>query len=176
MTSTTSGSTTDLGSYEDLLVQREEEEEEGGETADINDLPKVTWRDLAAVGDDGQPTSILGIPLTYFNVKKLRTICSKLGIRGVKNVKKHIMIDAIQMLYVNKKAYAALGMTQDPSTLPRAEPPRKEVQCSYRLLNILFSDEFADDFGNLGNVASRELLDGGAAGNDEHFWSCLCLR
>ena len=47
---------------------------------------------------------------------------------------------------------------------------RKQIQCPFRLLNILFLDEFAADFGDLGNVASRQILDLGKAGNQEHFW------
>jgi hypothetical protein len=38
------------------------------------------------------------------------------------------------------------------------------------LINILFSDEFAEYFATLGNVADRNLLDSGMAGNDEQFW------
>jgi hypothetical protein len=37
-------------------------------------------------------------------------------------------------------------------------------------MNILFSDEFSDDFALLGDSANRRLLDSGTAGNDEHFW------
>ena len=38
---------------------------------------------------------------------------------------------------------------------------RKQIQCPFRLLNILFSDEFAADFADLGNIATRQLLDSG---------------
>ena len=37
-------------------------------------------------------------------------------------------------------------------------------------MNVLFSDEFAEDFADLGNLASRLLLDSGLAGNERHFW------
>jgi hypothetical protein len=37
-------------------------------------------------------------------------------------------------------------------------------------MNVLFSDEFVLDFAELGNVASRQLLDSGKAGNQHHFW------
>jgi hypothetical protein len=33
--------------------------------------------------------------------------------------------------------------------------PCKEVQCAFRLINILFSDEFASDFATIGNVAEQ---------------------
>jgi hypothetical protein len=47
---------------------------------------------------------------------------------------------------------------------------RKEAQCSFRLINVLFSDDFAGGLATLGDVANRELLDSGRAANDEHFW------
>jgi hypothetical protein len=37
-------------------------------------------------------------------------------------------------------------------------------------MNILFSDDFASDFASLGNVASKESLDSGKAGNNQAFW------
>ena len=50
---------------------------------------------------------------------------------------------------------------------------RKEPQCPYRLMNMLFSDEFAEQFALLGNVANRVLLDLGKAANYEHFWKSV---
>ena len=47
---------------------------------------------------------------------------------------------------------------------------RKEPQCVYRLLNILFSDAFAEGFAQLGNVAACAELDLGKAGNYQLFW------
>ncbi len=35
---------------------------------------------------------------------------------------------------------------------------------------MLFSDNFAGDFANLGNIASRRVVDNGTAANNEHFW------
>jgi hypothetical protein len=40
----------------------------------------------------------------------------------------------------------------------------------FDFINILFSDEFASDFATIGNVANREILDSGKAGNEMHFW------
>jgi hypothetical protein len=37
-------------------------------------------------------------------------------------------------------------------------------------MNLLFSDAFATKFALLGNVATRETLDTGKAGNDRIFW------
>ena len=40
-------------------------------------------------------------------------------------------------------------------------------------MNILFSDNFAERFAATGNAASRDLLDTGLAGNDQHFWQSV---
>lgn len=71
---------------------------------------------------------------------------------------------AIENTYRNKQTYNAAA-TNDNINL------RKQIQCPFRLLNILFSDEFAERFQCLGNVATREMLDTGKAKHDEHFWS-----
>jgi hypothetical protein len=68
------------------------------------------------------------------------------------------------IVYVNRRTYS--NLTNENA----GKAPRKEVQCSFRLLNVLFSDTFASDFAALGDVANRQLLDSGKAGNDEHFW------
>jgi hypothetical protein len=47
---------------------------------------------------------------------------------------------------------------------------RKEQQCTYRLMNILFSDDFADEFACIGNTAPRPLLDVGKAANEQSVW------
>jgi hypothetical protein len=47
---------------------------------------------------------------------------------------------------------------------------RKEAQCPYRLMNILFSDDFAEDFSKIGNSPSRHTLDIGKAAYDQGFW------
>ena len=83
------------------------------------------------------------------------------------------MILLIQQEYAKQVAYASIGLVPDPTTPTNSSTsaPRKEIQCTFRLLNLLFSDAFAEDFGNLGNVASRQLLDNGTAANDQHFWT-----
>ena len=47
---------------------------------------------------------------------------------------------------------------------------RKERQCPYRLLNILFSDMFSEGLVQLGNVANQFNLNIGKASNNQLFW------
>jgi len=46
----------------------------------------------------------------------------------------------------------------------------KEPYCPYGLLNILFSDPFAEGFSQRGNVAAWAKLDSGKAANNQLFW------
>jgi hypothetical protein len=53
---------------------------------------------------------------------------------------------------------------------PAPHPSHKwKEQCSFRLINILFSDTFAANFATLGNIADRNLVVSGRAGKDEIF-------
>ena len=97
------------------------------------------------IDDNENPVGAFNITFEKFSSKQLRTICSRLSVKGVKNVKKQDMIDCLVQGYCNWKGY------QD---LERRKPPRKQVQCPFWLVNVLFSDEFAEDFSTLGNVAS----------------------
>jgi len=48
--------------------------------------------------------------------------------------------------------------------------PQKQPQCSFCLLNVLFSDAIVDDFANLGDPNERDVIDAGLAAFDQHFW------
>ena len=71
-------------------------------------------------------------------------------------------IQAISLAYLNRDLY--VSGDEGVST-------RKTRNCPYRLLNILFSDEFAGDFGIIGDAGTRaelELFPGGS--------QRMCLR
>jgi hypothetical protein len=132
-----------------------------GGDAQLAFLQTLTWDDVIE-DDNGVVNGVLGLQWNKFTAKQLRTICSTLAIRGLRTMKREDYIKTILDTYANKKAYK--NKDGAPSKT------RKEVQCTFRLMNILFSDKFADDFATLGNIANRALLDTGKAGNDEHFW------
>ena len=74
------------------------------------------------------------------------------------------MIKKLVSLHQIKAKYDKISETPDPA------PTRKEPQCPYRLLNILFLDAFAEGFAKLGNVAACTELDAGKAANNQLFW------
>jgi len=98
--------------------------------------------------------------------KDLRAACSRLKIKGVKNTSKDSMLEKIVSVYKLKEMYDRLKDDAEPFLTPT----RKEPQCPYRLLNILFSDMFSEGLAQLGNVADRFDLDTGKASKNQLFW------
>ena len=143
-------------------------------------IDSLTWDDIQT-DPQGEPYGFLGVPFVALTCKQLRIVCSRLEIRGVKNVRKEVMIDRIKDQFKNRAAYAALesavaagtGAGQRDVGTSAAPAPRREIQCPFRLLNILFSDLFAERFADTGNVANRQLLDSGLGANDQHFWESV---
>ena len=128
----------------------------------IINLDEVRWEDVH-VDEEGNATGVFDSEFKDFSSKQLRTICSRLNLKGVKNVKKQDMIDRLVKAYNNWKNYEMLKNRNNAA-------PRKQAQCSFRLMNILFSDAFADQFATIGDTATRQVLDTGTAASDEHFW------
>jgi len=96
--------------------------------------------------------------------RDLRIVCSQLKVRGVKNSAKEQMIRKLVVsLHQVKARYNKI------SEMPEPLPTRKEPQCPYRLLNILFSDAFAEGFSQLGNVAACAEPGLGKAANNHLF-------
>jgi len=98
--------------------------------------------------------------------RALRAICSCLKIKGVKNTSKDSMLEKIVSVYKLKERYGRI--TDDAEQF--LTPTRKEPQCPYRLLNILFSDMFSEGLAQLGGAADRFQLDSGKASTNQLFW------
>ena len=77
------------------------------------------------------------------------------------------MLQKLKDSFYNQKQYARLSQEVNSRT-------RKEPQCSFRLLKILFTDEFSTKFAKLGDAATRYQLDTGKTGNDQYFWEEVC--
>jgi len=89
-------------------------------------------------------------------VKSLRPLGKSLNVLGYSNFRKKEFINAISVAYINRNMYST-GV--DAST-------RKTRNCTYRLINILFSDEFAGEFASIGDAGTRTELDAGIASNN----------
>jgi hypothetical protein len=85
----------------------------------------------------------------------------------VKNVKKKVMIDKVVGHHQNHKAYKTIEVTKISDN---NVSPRKQVQCPFWLMNVLFSDTFAPRLATLGNAATRHEVDNSSAAYDQGFW------
>ena len=124
------------------------------------DFKSATFKDVD-LDEQQQPIGLFGIPWNAISQRSLSRLLGKsFNIQGYSNFKKQQLIDAISEAYINRDLY---GDGSNTST-------RKQRQCPYRLLNILFSDEFAGDFSGVGDTPTRAELDSGDARNNRGFW------
>jgi len=146
----------------------------------LEDYKKFTWDDLTT-DDEGGVIGVAGVLWANIKDRELRALCSSLGLsKGIRGCKKNDMIQRIVAGAYKKAQYNALRLDDTDDEEEDQEPPagatgvvektRKEAQCPFRLLNILFSDKFAAHFGATGNTANRQVLDSGKAGNEQYFW------
>jgi hypothetical protein len=128
---------------------------------------------------EGIATGVRGIQWEALSVKNLRTVCARLGFKGYKNANKVGIIDIIVRCCKAKKVYETLwdseaksknNDTKSKNNTQTTTSTRKETQCVFRLINVLFSDAFAGQFISIGDVANRQVLDSRKAANDEFFW------
>jgi hypothetical protein len=129
-------------------------------------VDNLLWSDLE-VDEHGKATGVCGFLFQQLRSNQLRTICSRLGIKGVKNAKKKEMIDKVVAHHQNHEAYKSLEVAEISNN---NVSPRKQVQCPFRLMNVLFSDTFAPRLATLGNAATRHELDNSSAAYDQGFW------
>jgi len=103
-----------------------------------NVFADLTWEDM--VIKHGVLKSIREYPVNELKHKNLCRVCSQLKIKGVKNTSKESMLEKLVSVNKLKEWYGRLNDDSDPFlTLTRKEP-----QCPYRLLNVLFSDMFCE--------------------------------
>jgi len=74
-------------------------------------LSDVTWDDIVE-DNDGEACSIIGYDLILLTSNQLRAVCSKLELKGLKNVRKSVMIDAIKTKYKFIKGYSQLDSSK----------------------------------------------------------------
>jgi hypothetical protein len=130
---------------------------------DINDVfyhKKISISDIME-DELGNIIGIFGMKWGSIKMKDYRKMCARQGIKGYKSENKLGMIRVIRTWCENLKEF---GPVVDGGI------SRQGAQCAFRLMNILFSDLFANEFSSIGNTASREALDSGKAANDIDFW------
>ena len=125
----------------------------------------ATWDDVLR-NDKGTIVSILGQSIDKFKVVQLRLLCQSLKLQGYKSSGKSALIKMLTDYAANRSAYNVDKANQSPQ--------RKTMHCSFRLLNILFSDEFAEDFSKLGDIPKRHKLDNNSNTYcQEDFWKTI---
>lgn len=128
-------------------------------------LRAATWQDVAR-NNSNKIETICGKDISEFKVAQLRILCQAFKIQGYKSVGKDALVVMLNTYASNRTAY-------DVDKVP-ATRPRKTIHTVFRLLNILFSDEFAENFHQLGDRPSRSELDRNSNTSlSETFWKSV---
>ncbi|RLN65189.1 hypothetical protein BBJ28_00020372 [Nothophytophthora sp. Chile5] len=109
---------------------------------------------------------IQGRDAKMIKYKELRVICRRLGVVGYKNKAKEKLLELIAQKKINGATHDAICRAKKAE---RHEPTRKQVQCPFRLLNVLFSAGFAARLDALGGQRTRADLDASVSVEDA-FW------
>ena len=123
----------------------------------------VTWGDLTT-DNTGKIVTISGCDVSAIKVPQLRLICGTLKVGGYRSAKKNNILEMLATYMKTKQVYEH---TQQGSATTR-----KTINCNFRLLNLLFSDKFAEDYSHIGDAPTRADLDGPAGtATCKLFWT-----
>jgi hypothetical protein len=110
--------------------------------------------------------SILGINVDTLKVDQIRKLCSTW------NVKKYRSAVRDQLCLIIGQSQQLMGVyaAQDA----KLKATKQENQASkFRLLNVVFSDDFFEDFVKMNDKKQKDELDAGKAGNNQRLWSSI---
>ena len=102
-----------------------------------------------------------------FSFKKIQVIGLHFKIPWAHNSKKADTITGLVVGYKNRETYAEIDVDSDGK---KRSLIKRGFHTHTELMNIMFSDEFAEDFGCIGDVADRNDPDPGKASNNQQFW------
>ena len=86
----------------------------------IINLDEVNWKDVD-VDNKGNATGVFGLEFKEFLSKQLHTICRRLNLKGIKNVKKQDMVTMLIQAHKNWTNYKNL-QNQKEDTASRKDP------------------------------------------------------
>lgn len=118
-----------------------------------------------------------------WSAKQLRTEVSKRKIRGMTNKKKAVLVGALKEYDERDRRIIREGLVSTPrgrirgksavnnsNSNKKAPSTRKTKHCSFRLVNVLFNDDFAERFSKTDGSVTRAVLDEGAVNGKSRFW------
>jgi hypothetical protein len=111
--------------------------------------------------------TICGVDAMALNTEQLRQICGTLKIQGYCSKPK---AEVLRIMAVAKLHQCFYEGEQEPLSKEQDKSQAKTRNCTFWLLNVLFSDEMSPKLEQLGARKNKEILDSGLAANDEYFW------
>jgi hypothetical protein len=110
--------------------------------------------------------AIKTFPVKLVSLKCLRKVCSLLKTSGYKNMTKD---EVLMLIGKHKHNMEVYGNVYNREECGSQSTTRRKTGCSFRLLNVLFSDMFSQRLINLSSTRSRQELDARES-VDSKFW------
>lgn len=125
-------------------------------------------------------TDIRGHNDKDINVSILRNLCALFKASDHRNARKDLTLAMLPQNKINKNAYWTLyessggvcDVKDDLDEIQTLQAPREQPHCIFRLLNVLFNDEFKGCLIGLGGTRSCEQLSGRVS-PDTAFWTAV---
>ena len=112
------------------------------------------------MSSESEEIKALRLELSKKQDKDLRAELTKRKIPGKFNLKKAEKIEIIVSYDKNSESYEKLGLSINSKA-------NFTKDCRFRLLNMLFSENFCHDFALIGNLPCRADLDDSSSSSDE---------
>jgi len=142
------------------------------------DPKKVSWVNIVAgdrpsvkPGESGQMVKsvaiICGIDAMTLSTEQLHLICASLKLSGYRSKPKAELLRIIGVGCLHQAlsaTYLNVGSAAEAEKVAA-----KTRNCSFRLINVLFSDEISPKFEKVGEQKDKELMDSGLLSNDDFF-------
>lgn len=101
------------------------------------------------------------------SANELRAACRKQKVTPATLTKPAYMA-ALRVAHMTERVINASGAVYGPKGKPHAD--KKTVDCVFRLINVLFSDEYAEQLSRCGDLATRHQLDTKSINSSSPFW------
>jgi hypothetical protein len=113
-------------------------------------------------------STICGIDGMSFSTDQLCTMCATFKLSGYWSKKKSELLQILAVGKIHNQLYEVAENARNTGSDGKA--PAKTKNCSFCLINVLFSDRISPKFLTIGVKKDKNLLDTGLAANDEYFW------
>ncbi|KAE9291535.1 hypothetical protein PR003_g25007 [Phytophthora rubi] len=138
----------------------------------LADIDQTQHDEASDDSNDSETFDALTPSVDYesWSADQVRKECTRRGLKLKASMKKGERIDVLRRQDVARATYDGILLGDEGESASTNAVTKWAKHCWYRLLNILFSDEFSTRFSQSGDMASRAELDSKSVNDRSRFW------